>query len=134
MHGAALTYSLLQPPYGALLELWPQRDGMWRCFENTAQWSGLLYRRWANADVGGHQEGRDGDETVVDVGEVRWQMMLAACGTCVAAHRSRRCLPMWWPECTSARLRMQKRARMVGTYMLFLFESILNGRGDFGDG
>ncbi len=70
MHGAALTYSLLQPPYGGLLELWPQVDGMWRCFEHTAEWSGLLYRRWANADTRRHQEGIDGDTTTVDVEEV----------------------------------------------------------------
>lgn len=79
MHGAALTYSVLQPPYGALIELWPQRDGMWRCFENTAQWSGLLYKRWANLDAKRHQEGQEGDETMVDVEEV---CIVCAIGVC----------------------------------------------------
>ena len=43
MHGAALAWSLLMPPGTALLELWPE-PGMWRLYEHTAQWAGLLYR------------------------------------------------------------------------------------------
>lgn len=31
------------PPGAALLELWPQ-PGMWRLYEHTAEWAGLLYR------------------------------------------------------------------------------------------
>lgn len=65
MHGAALSYSLLQPPYGALLELWPQADGVWRCFQHTAEWAGLLYRRWANEEPSRVTAGRLGDVTQV---------------------------------------------------------------------
>ena len=43
MHGAALAWSLLMPPGAALLELWPQ-PGMWRLYEHTAEWAGLVYR------------------------------------------------------------------------------------------
>ena len=43
MHGAALAWSLLMPPGTALLELWPQ-PGMWRLYEHTAEWAGLVYR------------------------------------------------------------------------------------------
>ena len=44
MHGAALAWSLLMPPGTALLELWPQ-PGLWRLYEHTAEWAGLVYRR-----------------------------------------------------------------------------------------
>lgn len=67
MHGAALVYSTLQPPYGALVELWPTADGIWRCYEHTAEWSGLLYRRWANSEPSRVRKTRAGDVTQVAV-------------------------------------------------------------------
>ena len=30
MHGAALAYALLMRPHAAVVELWPQADGIWR--------------------------------------------------------------------------------------------------------
>lgn len=44
MHGAALAWSLLMWEGAALLELWPKSHGIWRCYEHTAEWAGLLYR------------------------------------------------------------------------------------------
>ena len=32
MHGAALAYSILMAPHAAVVELWPQQDGIWRCY------------------------------------------------------------------------------------------------------
>jgi hypothetical protein len=50
MHGAAMAWTLLMQPHAAAVELWPKPEGVWRCYEHTAQWAGLLYRRWANPD------------------------------------------------------------------------------------
>ncbi len=71
MHGAALAYSLLMQPHAALVELWPLSKGIWRCYEHAAEWAGLLYRRWANADPGAVINGANGDETTIDVEAVR---------------------------------------------------------------
>jgi hypothetical protein len=70
MHGAALTQTLYQPPWGGLLELWPKPADMWRCFEHVAAMSGLVYERWENRGYPDRfrQDGA-GDYTTVDVGE-----------------------------------------------------------------
>ena len=34
MHGAALAWALLLPPHAAVIELWPQAEGVWRCYEH----------------------------------------------------------------------------------------------------
>ncbi|KDD75600.1 hypothetical protein H632_c599p3 [Helicosporidium sp. ATCC 50920] len=47
MHGAALSWSLFMRPEAGLLELWPQRKGVWRCMEHMARWAGARYARWA---------------------------------------------------------------------------------------
>ena len=44
MHGAALAWTLLMGPHAATVELWPQQEGIWRCYEHFSQWAGLLYR------------------------------------------------------------------------------------------
>ena len=44
MHGAALAWTLLMPEHAGVIELWPQEEGVWRCYEHTSHWSGLLYR------------------------------------------------------------------------------------------
>ncbi|KAK2077117.1 hypothetical protein QBZ16_004751 [Prototheca wickerhamii] len=66
MHGAGLAHALLARPGSALLELWPQRDGIWRCYEHFAEWAGLEYGRWANPDPGRHRKDGSGDLTTVD--------------------------------------------------------------------
>ncbi|KAL4448126.1 hypothetical protein ABPG75_005345 [Micractinium tetrahymenae] len=66
MHGAALAHALLLPPHAALVELWPQADGIWRCYQNFAQWAGALYRRVANRDPSRHRNTPRGDVTDVD--------------------------------------------------------------------
>lgn len=43
MHGAGLAHALLARPGTALLELWPQPEGIWRCYEHFAEWAGLHY-------------------------------------------------------------------------------------------
>lgn len=70
MHGAALTYALLLPQHAAVVELWPQPAGIWRCYENAAQWAGVLYRRVANADPRKYRETALGDVTEVDPAEL----------------------------------------------------------------
>ncbi|GAB4817514.1 hypothetical protein N2152v2_004560 [Parachlorella kessleri] len=67
MHGAALAYSMLMAPHAAVVELWPQQDGVWRCYENMSLWAGLLYRRLANTDPSKYQNTPTGDKTSVDV-------------------------------------------------------------------
>ena len=44
MHGAALAWTVLLPPYAGVLELWPQADGIWRCYEHMAGLVGAQYR------------------------------------------------------------------------------------------
>lgn len=44
MHGAALAWALLMREGAALVELWPQQNGIWRCYEHMAEWAGLNYR------------------------------------------------------------------------------------------
>ncbi|KAK9846728.1 hypothetical protein WJX84_010568 [Apatococcus fuscideae] len=66
MHGAALAWTLLMPEHAGVLELWPQSEGVWRCYEHTSLWSGLLYRRWAAPSPGPSD-----DVTVVDGPAVR---------------------------------------------------------------
>ena len=44
MHGAAMAWTLLMSPHAAAVELWPQPEGIWRCYEHFAHWAGLLYR------------------------------------------------------------------------------------------
>ena len=46
MHGAALAWTLLMAPHTAAVELWPQPEGIWRCYEHFSHWAGLLYRYW----------------------------------------------------------------------------------------
>ncbi|KAL6777349.1 hypothetical protein ACKKBF_B21175 [Auxenochlorella protothecoides x Auxenochlorella symbiontica] len=71
MHGAGLAHALLARPGTALLELWPQPEGIWRCYEHFAEWAGLHYGRWANPDPSKHQKrGPTGDTTEVDVAAV----------------------------------------------------------------
>lgn len=45
---------------------WAQAEGIWRCYENAAQWAGALYRRVANADPARHRQTTSGDVTEVD--------------------------------------------------------------------
>ena len=66
MHGAALTFSLYMPPHGAVLELWPKPQDMWRCFEHAATMAGLQYERWANADPANLRIDEAGDYLAVD--------------------------------------------------------------------
>jgi len=73
MHGAALTYASLLPPWGGLIELWPKEGDMWRCFEHLATMSGMFYDRWANRDRARYREDAGGDYLTVDgaaVGEL----------------------------------------------------------------
>ncbi|PRW45163.1 EGF domain-specific O-linked N-acetylglucosamine transferase [Chlorella sorokiniana] len=70
MHGAALTYAFLLSPHAALVELWPQAEGIWRCYENAAQWAGALYRRVANSDPARLRQTASGDVTDVDAAEL----------------------------------------------------------------
>lgn len=44
MHGAALAWGLLMREGTAMIELWPKQDGVWKCYEHIAQWTGLRYR------------------------------------------------------------------------------------------
>lgn len=47
-----------------------QADGIWRCYQNFAQWAGALYRRVANTDPVRHRDTPSGDVTEVDVSEL----------------------------------------------------------------
>jgi hypothetical protein len=67
MHGAALTLALYMPPHGAVLELWPKEEGIWRCFEHLAAMGGLDYARWANPSPARFRVDAEGDYTTVDV-------------------------------------------------------------------
>lgn len=29
---------------GAVVEMWPEAEGIWRCYEHAAEWAGLHYR------------------------------------------------------------------------------------------
>ena len=49
---------------------WMQAAGIWRCYQNMAQWAGALYRRVANADPSRHRQTPSGDVTEVDATEV----------------------------------------------------------------
>jgi hypothetical protein len=80
MHGAALTYALYMPPHGAVVELWPKGQDMWRCFEHAAAMAGLQYARWANADPGAFREDAAGDYTRVNVGELMVLVRSAVAG------------------------------------------------------
>ncbi len=48
----------------------PQADGIWRCYQNFAQWAGALYRRVANRDPSRHRNTPRGDVTDVDAAEL----------------------------------------------------------------
>ena len=69
MHGAALTLALYMPQHGAVLELWPKDDGIWRCFEHLAAMAGLDYARWANPSPLRFRTDAAGDYTTVDVAQ-----------------------------------------------------------------
>ncbi len=43
-----------------------QAEGIWRCYENAAQWAGALYRRVANSDPARHRQTTSGDVTEID--------------------------------------------------------------------
>ena len=43
MHGAAMAWTLIMHSHAAAVELWPTADGVWRCYEHTSHWAGLLY-------------------------------------------------------------------------------------------
>lgn len=47
-----------------------QADGIWRCYENMAQWAGALYRRVANTDPSRHRNTPTGDITDLDAAAV----------------------------------------------------------------
>ncbi|KAK3238858.1 hypothetical protein CYMTET_51167 [Cymbomonas tetramitiformis] len=64
MHGAGLAWVVALAPHAALLEIWPQASGMWRCYEHMATWSGVLYRRVT------HPRQALGSVTMVDVPSV----------------------------------------------------------------
>jgi hypothetical protein len=66
MHGAALTYAALLPPWAGVVELWPKDRDMWRCFEHLAAMAGLAYERWENADPAALRVDAAGDYTRVD--------------------------------------------------------------------
>ena len=78
MHGAALTYSLYLPPWGALVELWPKNSDMWRCFEHMATMAGLHYARWENSSPAAFRVDASGDYTAVDVAAVASMVAEAA--------------------------------------------------------
>jgi len=44
MHGAAMAWTLIMQSHAAAVELWSTPDGIWRCYEHTAHYAGLLYR------------------------------------------------------------------------------------------
>lgn len=67
MHGAALTHSLLLPPWGGVLEFWPKQKDMWRCFEHMTELASGNYARWANSDPRKFRSDSKGDYTEVDV-------------------------------------------------------------------
>jgi hypothetical protein len=69
MHGAALTFALYLPPHAAVVELWPKRGDMWRCFEHIATMAGLHYGRWENGNPAAFRADGSGDYTTVDVRE-----------------------------------------------------------------
>jgi hypothetical protein len=70
MHGAALTYAALLPPWAAVVELWPKDRDIWRCFEHLAAMAGLAYERWENANPAALRADAGGDYTRADVGAV----------------------------------------------------------------
>ena len=78
MHGAALTYAALLPPWAAVVELWPKPADIWRCFEHLAAMAGLLYERWSNADARAFRLDEAGDYTTVDVAAVAELVVKAA--------------------------------------------------------
>lgn len=47
-----------------------QAEGIWRCYENAAQWAGALYRRVANSDPARHRRTTLGDVTDLDAAEL----------------------------------------------------------------
>lgn len=49
---------------------WPQADGIWRCYQNFAQWAGALYRRVANRDPSRHRNTPRGDVTDIDAADL----------------------------------------------------------------
>ena len=49
-----------------------QDAGIWRCYENMAQWGGALYRRVANPDPARHRDSPHGDVTDVDAAALSW--------------------------------------------------------------
>ncbi|KAJ4458388.1 putative protein O-GlcNAc transferase [Paratrimastix pyriformis] len=61
VHGAGLTHLLWMGPQGGLVEVHP-KEGVWRCFENLALWTGLQYHR-----VMAHGERHIATGTAVDV-------------------------------------------------------------------
>jgi len=71
MHGAALTYAALLPPWAAVVEMWPKAADIWRCFEHLTAMAGLLYERWENVEFPGRfrQDG-GGDYTQVSIPDV----------------------------------------------------------------
>ncbi len=80
MHGAALTYAALLPPWGAVVELWPKDRDMWRCFEHLAAMAGLQYERWENTEPAAFRADERGDYTRVDVGAVAAMVARAGAG------------------------------------------------------
>ena len=70
MHGAALSYALLLPPWAAVLELWPKPTDMWRCFEHLSTMTGVFYERWANADNSAFREDEKGDYLTLPTADV----------------------------------------------------------------
>lgn len=44
-----------------------QATGIWRCYENMAQWGGALYRRVANTNPSRHRDGPRGDVTDIEL-------------------------------------------------------------------
>ena len=78
MHGAALTYAALLPPWAGVVELWPKQGDIWRCFEHLAAMAGLFYERWENGEWGAWREDASGDYTRVDVGAVAAKVIAAA--------------------------------------------------------
>lgn len=66
MHGAALSYAMFMRAHGAVIELWPRPDGLWRCFEHLATHAGVEYERWGNSQPSRYREDRAGDYLTVD--------------------------------------------------------------------
>lgn len=61
---------VVREPLIAMWLPWLQADGIWRCYQNFAQWAGALYRRVANQDPSRYRNTPQGDVTDIDAAEL----------------------------------------------------------------